>query len=60
MWDAHDSWHLGTISGSLISIERFAVEAQIPLYLPNRCVFDLLTQPAHTHKHKPHDVWKGL
>lgn len=48
---ANDSWHLATISGSLISIERFGGGlvgvgvggAQIPLYLANRCVFDLLT-----------------
>lgn len=45
---ANDSWHLATISGSLISIERFGGEAQIPLYLTNRCVFDLLTQLTHT------------
>lgn len=57
---ANDSWHLATISGSLISIERFGGEAQIPHHLTNRCVFDLLT-PAytnthiyvHTHKHSP-------
>lgn len=50
---ANDSWHLATISGSLISIERFGgwfwmgvwggAGAQISLYLTNRCVFDLLT-----------------
>lgn len=49
---ANDSWHLATISGSLISIERFGGgfgwgwgvrRAPIPLYLTNRCVFDLLT-----------------
>lgn len=45
----NDSWHLATISGSLISIERFGGEAQIPLYLTDRCVFDLLTQLKHTH-----------
>lgn len=54
---ANDSWHLATISGSLISIERFGgggegwVDVQIPLYLTNRCVFDLQTRAdAHTHK----------
>lgn len=49
---ANDSWHLATISGSLISIERFGGEAQISLYLSNRCVFDLLTllcTRAYTH-----------
>lgn len=50
-WGANDSWHLAAISGSLISIERFAVEAQILCYLSNRCVFDLLTQLAHTFTH---------
>lgn len=45
---ANDSWHLATISGSLISIERFGGEAQIFLHLTNRCVFDLLTQLTHT------------
>lgn len=52
---ANDSWHLAAISGSLISIERFGGEAQISLYLSNRCVFDLRTQFAHTrpHTHTP-------
>lgn len=45
----NDSWHLAIISGSLISIERFGGEAQIPLYLSNRCVFDLLTRLTHSH-----------
>lgn len=48
---ANDSWHLATISGSLISIERFGGEAQIPLYLTNRCVFDPLTQLTNAHRH---------
>lgn len=46
---ANDSWHLATISGSLISMERFGGETQIPLYLSNRCVFDPLTQVTHMH-----------
>lgn len=56
---ANDSWHLATISGSLISIERFGGGGQegrwmrrFPLYLTNRCVFDLQTQAdACTHAH---------
>lgn len=49
---ANDSWHLATISGSLISIERFGGEVQIPHRPTNRCVFDLLTPTyMHTHTH---------
>lgn len=61
---ANDSWHLATISGSLISIERFVGVGvggvQISLYLTNRCVFDLLTHSLRAHDtHARRSIWRS-
>ena len=44
---ANDSWHLATISGLLISIERFGGKTHSPLSLRQMCVWS--AYPAHTH-----------